>query len=164
MNTTNQLGLLKPELTDPADITVLNENWDNLDNTLTQYDTKLTSLTNMAGIASYSTGSPSQTWQWRKWNNGIAECWYTRVISTNIAAADGALYSNVGGAATIQYPFTFIETPCETVSLAGATGSVWLATNAPNTNTQTGNYLMCSTQQKGITEYRINYYVIGRWK
>lgn len=31
MLTTNNLGLLKPELTDPADITALNANWDKID-------------------------------------------------------------------------------------------------------------------------------------
>lgn len=31
MLTTKNLGLLKPELTDPADITALNENWDKID-------------------------------------------------------------------------------------------------------------------------------------
>lgn len=29
--TTQNLNLIKPELTDPADITVLNENWDKID-------------------------------------------------------------------------------------------------------------------------------------
>ena len=32
MQTTKNLGLLKPELTDPADITALNNNWDKIDN------------------------------------------------------------------------------------------------------------------------------------
>jgi hypothetical protein len=31
---TSNLGLIKPELTDPADITAMNENWDKIDRTL----------------------------------------------------------------------------------------------------------------------------------
>lgn len=33
--TTEKLGLVKPELSDPADITTTNENWDKIDETLT---------------------------------------------------------------------------------------------------------------------------------
>lgn len=32
--TTTNLGLIKPELSDPADITALNENWDKIDTLL----------------------------------------------------------------------------------------------------------------------------------
>jgi hypothetical protein len=58
--TTPNLGLIKPELTDPANITVMNENWDKIDNELkkqadaTHYTYGTTDLT--AGTSTLETG------------------------------------------------------------------------------------------------------------
>lgn len=40
--TTSNYGLYKPELTDPADITAMNKNWDQIDEELQKQATKIT--------------------------------------------------------------------------------------------------------------------------
>ena len=47
---TKNYEFYKPELSDPADITKLNENWDKLDEEIAQAGTKITSVTSNDGI------------------------------------------------------------------------------------------------------------------
>lgn len=160
--TTIQLKLTKPELTDPADITTLNQNWDRIDQEIWYLKDDL--YYNIPHIVNKSPVFPGEGWQWRKWSDGTAECWYSRTVNASIDSALDVIYSNTGAVSAVSYPFTFTDIPCETVHLTGDQGYVWLASNASNTPSQTGNYSLCSNGHKPSYNYKINYYVIGRWK
>lgn len=44
--TTTKFGLIKPNIKDPADITLMNENWEILERVLTNFDTLIASNAN----------------------------------------------------------------------------------------------------------------------
>ena len=64
---TDKYGFVKPEITDPADITALNGNWDMVENELKNIDSKITSHTTTTNTAlgklqpkiTYGTAEPS---------------------------------------------------------------------------------------------------------
>jgi hypothetical protein len=57
--TTPNYGLIKPELTDPANITVMNENWDKIDELLGTVIPKMTKVT--ISSSSWNTNTLTQT-------------------------------------------------------------------------------------------------------
>lgn len=57
--TTPNLGLIKPELTDPANITVMNANWDKIDELLGTVIPKITKVT--IASSSWDAGTLTQT-------------------------------------------------------------------------------------------------------
>lgn len=161
-NQTMHKGLKYQKLTDPADITSLNYNWDMIDNAIGSLEDDV--YNNIPRIVNWSSGSPTEGWQWRKWSDGTAECWYSRTVNAAINSESDVIYANAGAVTAINYPFAFTDIPCETVHLTGDQGSVWLASNASNTTSKTGNYSICSSGHRPSYNYKINYHVIGRWK
>ena len=98
-------------------------------------------------------------WTYRKWNNGVAECWcdYTHEPI------------NVGGeGVNISYPFDFAADPVVTVTLgknSTVASDVIVCDSAGNRNNSKS---MCELFVRGITttEYKIQLliHVVGRWK
>ena len=101
------------------------------------------------------------SWAWRKWNSGIAECWryypFTPTATGNQSVS-------------VSYPFSFIgdDYPIVTATL-GMNGT--LATNVIACN-EAGNLpnkeRVCNLFLRGITntayQIAIHIYAVGRWK
>lgn len=57
--TTDKLGLIKPELTDPADITAFNQNWDTLDEKIDSLEQKTENLSGTSTDVTYDNSNSS---------------------------------------------------------------------------------------------------------
>lgn len=113
------------------------------------------------------------TWHYRKWASGIAECW-GRFSRTNVPSTDfnawGTMYVTKAVSSTndrISYPFTFIETPIETVRVEGSNLALfaYTHTNGKPTTTASGNYRACRPVEPTTnTNINLDIYTIGKWK
>lgn len=103
-------------------------------------------------------------WTYRKWNNGIAECWGTYIISTTINNAWGALYESPQ-INPVSFPFTFKETPFLTMTPASGSYVFFVEVGAGADTTKTG--IIWVSRPTSVTSpitCRINIHAIGKWK
>lgn len=68
----------------------------------------------------------SGDWTYRKWSNGTAECWYSKVYDSSISP-DGQVGSSgiYHGNVTLTTPFSFVSYPCGVTSARWGTGVSW---------------------------------------
>ena len=107
------------------------------------------------------------TWEYRKWNSGIAECWGYKAQSITITEkiSDSLFYSSTSFERS-RYPIAFIETPNEQANFTGTTEMMgWLYSQAGNSFELCGRYNIMSWKAfSKPTQVKINYSVKGRWK
>ena len=102
----------------------------------------------------------SGIWGYRKWANGIAECWCrhstTATPSNNL---NGVYYSP-----SISVPFPFQFTGVPTISVGGGSTNVvnWIREFASTAVQVT--YIVCSNTNTGGCNVVANIHAIGRWK
>lgn len=111
------------------------------------------------------------SWVYRKWSSGIAECWHSEQINTQLNNQWGDLYTMNDATPLLTYPIIFTDIPTETVTLTGSpqdgnTYQAWICLSSAHTqtNTTTARYQIIRTSP--VTDscsYRINYHVIGSW-
>lgn len=111
---TAKYGFLKPELTDAADITAYNANWDKLDTELTNLNTKVISATSTDGVTYYATVS-----NLTELYNGLE---LTIVPNKTSASTTPALNVNGLGAKTIKIPMSINTSAMTTPNLANFLG------------------------------------------
>lgn len=120
----------------------------------------------MSSSGSYASGD--YTWHYRKWNDGLLECWCTVPIATRINVAWGNLYTSSTLYQTdLCYPIQPTATPLITVSLgAGVTKGMLITDNSyAADNISTGRYNIASpVSNTSNTIFKLNYYIRGRWK
>lgn len=113
------------------------------------------------------------TWTYRKWDSGIAECWRTVYITAQLNEPWGSLYVMENPTGSYSYPFIFVDTPSENVTLTSASNQknnsyqAWICTSSEHTQTNEATAKYQIARATPITEecsYRIHYYVIGKWK
>lgn len=114
-------------------------------------------------------GTTFDNWTYRKWSDGIYECWRNLDISVNISGAWGGLFTSGNIAATnLRFPITFVEIPVVTVTLAaGYAGGIIMTTGAsavPVSTSQTGTFEIARGTAYSSANYKIAYNVKGRWK
>ncbi len=104
-------------------------------------------------------------WTWRKWNNGVLECWYKNsAININVNNPWHNLYY-----ATILDSFAFPvafkhNTPMKLVFLDSGDASVWAANYTSTTPlTYTGTIIAISASS-GMKSIGLNLYAKGTWK
>ena len=108
-------------------------------------------------------------WTYRKWNSGLAECWYRKEHTVDISAPWGNLYSGKSATGRTPYPFVFKEKPHETVTIKSSLGAVFAACSSgglgDNTVSHTASYnaIRPSAMTEESTVF-FEYYVVGRWK
>lgn len=104
-------------------------------------------------------------WTYQKWYSGIAKCWGTFKITTEIQSAfnGNALYYN-NAIKNIPYPFTFINVPSETVTLQSPGFITWLAGRSSNGTTQSAAYSIISPDKQNSTTYTVSIQVEGFWR
>lgn len=96
------------------------------------------------------------TWHWRKWKSGIAECWGTKYFYAT--ESQGMLQCGVA------YPFTFAAEPIPIVNVA-VDERADAHTSYVNTHSSTTN-LDCYVYKAVATSlgFHAMYSVKGRWK
>ncbi len=110
------------------------------------------------------------TWYYRKWTDGLLECWCTVPIITPVDSGWGNMYvanSSNMIKTDLCYPVEPTGTPVITATIgAGATRGILIADDSYAADKiSTGRYNIASPVS--ITNYstfRINYYIRGRWK
>lgn len=110
-------------------------------------------------------------WTYRKWSDGVSECWGKKDFSINVSTAWGSLYtSGAISGSNITFPSgLFAELPVIETSLSvGTAGGIIMSPGGVGSNTssrtQTGIYEIArGTAMNGAT-YTINYNIRGRWK
>ena len=108
-------------------------------------------------------------WTYRKWQSGIAECWYRKEHTVAITDPWGNLYAGTSATGRTSYPFTFKEKPHETVTVKSSEPAVFAACSSSgcgdNTVSATASYN--AVRPSALTDpYTMffDYYVVGRWK
>ena len=106
-------------------------------------------------------------WTYRKWSNGVGECWKTLSHSTAINTEWGALYC--GNATSRQdYPFEFESRPVENVTLQAGSYQGWLYAEkdgeGENSGVSSACYNICRPSAVASSKFYISFYVIGKYK
>lgn len=106
----------------------------------------------------------SGIWTYRKWNNGIAECWGSKTIEDAIYSYQyGSMYYCSCG--KFQYPFQFIEPPIAMLShksTGGRAASLSVDISGDQTS-ETGTIYAYSPMNATATT-NVCVYAFGRWK
>jgi hypothetical protein len=110
----------------------------------------------------------TDSWIWRKWNSGKAECYRVKGFNTKFTQTWGTMYQSDSEIARLNYPITFTKIPIETVSVGGGVGYagwIFCQNGGRNTTTQSGLYKLCRpTTVTAASDFYINYAVFGFWK
>lgn len=108
-------------------------------------------------------------WGYKKWSDGIYECWRTvelSVILNNASVANWYSSGEISGT-NLNLPITFIERPVVNVTL-NPTGNTWALlcpSNTGGSTSKTGSYQLLATYSHTTSRaYIFSYYVRGKWK
>lgn len=106
-------------------------------------------------------------WNYRKWNDGTAECWRTLEVTAAVNTSTNASWYSSGelSATNLSFPFTFIERPMVTVQTM-PTGQSWCIVFPSNTagdTTKTGSYQLNSMSATTSRKHVLAYNVKGYW-
>lgn len=113
----------------------------------------------------------SNGWAYRKWSNGIAECWYNKTINgfacnTALTSTAGSWY-RTGEITANAYPLTFSSTPnlqmtFETFS--GTGGLAWsCGTSSSTPKTKPANIYIIRMSSAASISGVVHYYAIGNY-
>lgn len=116
-------------------------------------------------------GTTSSGWTYRKWSDGIAECWTTKTF-TGVAVTNawGSMYaSGAISGSNLTFPTNlFVAVPTVNTSLAtGSLGGILMAPGGTGSNTTSKTNTGILEIARGTSStgaFTINYDVKGRWK
>ena len=112
----------------------------------------------------------SGIWTYRKWSDGIAECWGNYNYQFNAGTAHtswGGVYYISEGLPAIDYPFTFTQIPVVNAFVYnnGTTGAYWVAARANGTTNATPPlYMLRGNSNASAGKFVVSYQVRGTWK
>ena len=116
-------------------------------------------------------GTSYSGWGYRKWSDGLYECWQRKVVPAmigNDSSAAGWYSSGAILATNLSYPITFVEMPTVNVSLTPTTNTWALVVpgSTPGTTEETGVFQLLATYNHEFAnrDYIFNYQVKGKWK
>ena len=125
-------------------------------------DTIAQQLSTLNSNAIIETGHDN-TWHYRKWSDGTAECWGTYFATVNITTAWGHGY--YGGAGMPNYPIDFIYLPSRHATVATPGGLAWIVPNSSNTSkTNPGGMFVFSFGSSASVGCSFSLYAVGQWK
>ena len=110
-------------------------------------------------------------WTYRKWSNGIAECWYNKTISgfacnTALTTTPGSWY-RTGEITANAYPLTFSSTPnLQTTfeTFSGTGGLVWsCGTSSSTPKTKPANIYIIRMSSAASISGVVHYYAKGNY-
>lgn len=102
----------------------------------------------------------SGNWDYRKWNSGIAECWFRGNVAFTYGTQSNGFYFGYG---TLNYPFAFVDAPAVTYS-ATATSGYDFCGKAIAYAERFNFYMGSAVDLKNVSTVTVNAYVIGKWK
>ena len=112
----------------------------------------------------------SNGWNYRKWNNGCAECWATMEISGEACTTAVSSWYRTAELKFNPYPFTFTETPNVNMFFetgSGTGGLVWTAGTASDVTSNTVQphqfYIIRMASSTSISG-NVHIQVKGKWK
>lgn len=105
-------------------------------------------------------------WTYQKWKSGIAKCWGTLILTTNIQNTfEGIELFYDNKMKSIKYPLTFKDIPSETATLQSPGAIAWLASKSKNTVSASGVYTIISPDEQLMNAvYSISLQVEGSWR
>ena len=104
----------------------------------------------------------SGDWTYRKWNSGLAECFYRKNEgSIAITTAYGSLYYH--NIAAINYPFSFISPPYVHAAIEGQGGDPFTTFSANGTKAKTPTITVYAPSS-GTKTVILNIEAKGKWK
>ena len=109
----------------------------------------------------------ADNWYYRKWHNGLAECWYRKQFTADVTTPMGSLYtSGILAETDAAFPVSFVALPCLTASLSsvGFAGFLAPASSPSLTPERTGAYHILRPTEVTNATYRLCYHAVGRWK
>lgn len=108
----------------------------------------------------------SGIWTYQKWKSGIAKCWGTITLTTNIQNAfEGIELFHDNKMKSVKYPLTFKDVPSETATLQSPGPIAWLASKSKNTTSASGVYAIISPDKQSTNAvYSISLQVEGSWR
>lgn len=145
-----------------------------LTGTIASGATGSTSGATASGAADYIVGQgDTGAWTWRKWASGVAEMW--AVFGTDklsISTAWGSMYygswmDSAQNVAARTYPFAFVAPPSVTVAYSAGYGDAWPISDFTGSGDQLTSapaYALARPNAATVTQPRISYYVVGRYK
>ena len=106
----------------------------------------------------------SGNWNYVKFNNGIAICWY--VSNQHTAGAPSSWGSLMyGDCGTSAYPFSFTSKPFVVDSIESDSGTFWVTTKLDGTaSVSPGYYNVTASKLSGTKNVKRNILAMGRWK
>ena len=116
-------------------------------------------------IEAENISSTLSTWSWRKWSDGVAECWLTYHNGSEDVSESWGYVCDCGHTTHVYtYPFPFKDiSPSCSITPTGATGgSVWIATYGGSATRTPGFYFV--RPDSGTVDAYAFIYAIGRWK
>lgn len=111
----------------------------------------------------------SDGWYYRKWSNGVAECWMTLEHSTTITKTWGTMYVGNTLMDRQNYPFVFTSKPFELATLLNGSNAAWIFAesqgNGVNGAYASAIYNVCRPSSVSTSQtFYINIYVRGNWR
>ena len=109
----------------------------------------------------------SNGWTYRKWSNGVAECWYDKTISGQACSTAVGSWYRTDEISTTSYPVTFSSTPnlqmtFETFS--GTGGLVWsCGTSSSTPKTKPADIYIIRMSSSASISGVVHYYAIGNY-
>ena len=110
-------------------------------------------------------------WAYRKWSNGIAECWYNKTINgfacnTALTTTPGSWY-RTGEITANAYPLTFSSTPNLQITFetfSGTGGLAWsCGTSSSTPKTKPANIYIIRMSSAASISGVVHYYAIGNY-
>ena len=106
-------------------------------------------------------------WEYRKWNSGIAECWFSVSQLHTFSGSDVKSWGSVYEGPSTYYTYPsglFIQEPTNIIQKAGGAGG-WLEVGGGASAIRTSSvYPIYPASKSGTVNCYIGVYAIGRWK
>lgn len=105
------------------------------------------------------------SWNYRKWNSGLAECWGQAAKTINVSQGAGSLYYS-GTFAGLDYPpqVAFVKAPSCFAALRANAYKAWLTTAEEGTLVKTPGYMILAPNANSGNQYTVEYRAVGFWK
>ena len=127
-------------------------------------------------VPSITAQGTSNGWTYRKWTDGVAECWRTLSLTnvdiknatagTSSSATAGWFASGNLTATNLSFPFSFTSQPSVTATVmpTGTSWAILFPGSTASSTTTTGSYQLLGTSPTTAKSYTISYQVKGKWK
>jgi hypothetical protein len=113
-----------------------------------------------AFVTEYGT---SGIWTYRKWSNGVAECWGTSAeVTANVQTAWGGVFAASNVIPNYNYPVAFTTLPSLQITYRATSYGAWYYVEDTGTNTRTPKVSLLRGSAMNNVKGCAHYYAIGR--